>query len=52
LNPFSISTIMFCHSATGSLLLSAIGILQRDRDIDARSVRKSGLFRATGKPPR
>src|SRR4051812_28788298 len=25
LNPFSISPIMFCHIATGSLLLSAIG---------------------------
>jgi hypothetical protein len=30
LNPFSISPIMFCHIATGSLLLSAIGALQRD----------------------
>src|SRR5882757_3157635 len=28
LKPFSISPIMFCHIATGSLLLSAIGTLQ------------------------
>src|SRR3990170_9165973 len=30
LKPFSISPIMFCHIATGSLLLSAIGALQRN----------------------
>src|SRR5258705_9732814 len=32
LNPFSISPIMFCHIATGSLLLSAIGVLQHDHE--------------------
>src|SRR6266478_1131437 len=32
LNPFSISPIMFCQIATGSLLLSAIGVLQHDRE--------------------
>jgi hypothetical protein len=61
LNPFSISPTMFCHSATGSLLLSAIGVLQRDRDNDAHDratwrqengVKKStGGFRETVKQP-
>src|SRR5260370_29998452 len=32
LNPFSISPIMFCQIATGSLLLSATGVLQHDRE--------------------
>jgi hypothetical protein len=32
LNPFSISPSMFCHIATGSLLLSAIGALQRNHE--------------------
>src|SRR6201992_520571 len=37
---------MFCHSATGSLLLSAIGVLQHDHDVVAS--RAGGLFRTTG----
>jgi hypothetical protein len=47
LNPFSISPIMFCHSATGSLLLSAIGVLQRNHDVVASE--HGSLFRQTGR---
>ena len=35
LNPFSISPIIFCHMATGSLLLSVIGVLLNTRACDA-----------------
>src|SRR5579859_1459032 len=39
LNPFSISPIIFCHNATGSLPLSAIGILLIHRELHRPSFR-------------
>src|SRR3954468_20853249 len=55
LNPFSISPIMFCHIATGSLLLSAMGFLRKWQRVLA-CVGPSRLFghttplRAAGQP--
>src|SRR5260370_16286591 len=51
LNPFSISPIMFCHTATGSLLLSAIGVLQHDpKGLGAPPVRHTILLHHHGHP--
>src|ERR1700675_591031 len=49
LNPFSISPIMFCQIATGSLLFSAIGALQHDHGaVPPRCFHHTTLLRQDG----
>src|SRR5215467_2657040 len=50
LNPFSISPIIFCHVATGSLVLSVIGVLRMSRAAMPFFFRHTTLLRGAGQP--
>ncbi|MGT2499718.1 hypothetical protein ACVOMS_00170 [Bradyrhizobium guangxiense] len=50
LNPFSISPTIFCHMATGSLVLSVIGVLLKSRAAMPFFSRHTTPLRGAGQP--